>query len=113
VRVLASSVLVAEAFLVIFATIVAINLSGVNPGTAWAVGAAFSVACLLLCGLLRYRWAYVAGSVVQVALLASGLVVSTMVFLGLVFGALWVVALRVGSVVDAARAERAATGQGR
>jgi hypothetical protein len=109
VRVLAASVLAAEAFVVFFATIVAANLSDdVRAGTAWAVGGGFAVACLLLSGLLRHRWAYALGWALQVALFASGFVVTTMFFLGAVFAGLWVAGLWYGRKVDHLKAQRAA-----
>jgi Protein of unknown function (DUF4233) len=106
-RVLGSSVLVAEAFVIFFATIVAANLTDVGAGTAWAVGGAFALACLAVCGLLRYSWAYALGWVLQLALFASGFVVTAMFFLGAVFTALWIAALRVGRKVDLLKAARA------
>jgi hypothetical protein len=109
VRVLAASVLAAEAFVIFFATIVAANLSeDVSTGTAWAVGGGFSLAFLAMCGLLRYRWAYPLGWGLQLALVASGVVVTAMFFLGAVFTGLWFVALRYGRKVDAVKAARAA-----
>ena len=107
-RILAASVLVAEAFVVLFATIVAANLSDVGAGTAWSVGGGFALACLALCGLLRYRWAYLVGWALQVALIAAGLVVTTMFFLGAVFAGIWFAALWYGRKVDRLKAARAA-----
>jgi hypothetical protein len=107
VRVLAGSVLAAEAFVIFFATIVAANLTDVGAGTAWAVGGAFALAFLVLCGLLRYPWAYALGWALQLALIASGFVVATMFFLGAVFTAIWVAALHYGRKVDLLKAARA------
>jgi hypothetical protein len=96
VRTLAASVLVAEAFVLFFATLVATELSDVDDGTVWAVGCGAAVACVLVAGLLRHRWAYGAGSLLQVLVIAAGLVVPVMFFLGAVFALLWVVAIIVG-----------------
>jgi hypothetical protein len=106
VRTLAASVLAAEAFVIFFATIVAANLSSVPAGTAWAVGGSAAVACLVLAGLTRYRWAYAVGTAVQVALLVSGVVVPTMFFLGALFAALWGAALWYGHKIDQLKAAR-------
>jgi hypothetical protein len=103
-RVLASAVLVAEAFVVFFATLVAQALSHLGAGTVWAIGGTLSLLCLLVCGLLRHRWGYVLGSALQVVLLLSGLVVTTMFFLGAVFAVLWGLAIVLGRRGERARA---------
>ncbi len=95
-RTLTASVLAAEAFVLFFATLVATDLSEVDDSTLWWVGGGAAVACLLVAGLLRYRWAYVAGSLLQVVVIAAGLVVPVMYFLGAVFTLLWVVAIFLG-----------------
>ena len=68
--------------------------------------------CVVLAGLLRHRWAYAVASSLQVALVAAGLVVPVMFFLGLVFGALWFFAIHLGRKVERLQAERAAAGAG-
>ncbi|MGH3327091.1 MAG: DUF4233 domain-containing protein [Streptomycetales bacterium] len=105
-RTLASSVLVAEAFVIFFAVLVAMRLSGVDPAMVWAVGGALAGACLLVCGLLRFRWGYWAGSFLQALVVAAGLVVPAMFFLGPLFAALWVVGLLLGARVDAVKQAR-------
>lgn len=95
-RTLAASVLVAEAFVLFFAVLVAKDLSGVDDATVWWVGGGSAVACLVVAGLLRHTWAYVAGSVLQVLVIAAGTVVPVMFFLGAVFAVLWVLAIHLG-----------------
>jgi len=51
-------------------------------------------------------------SSLQVALVAAGLVVPVMFFLGLVFAALWFLAIHLGRKVERLQAERAAAGGG-
>lgn len=109
-RVLASSVLTAEAFVVLFACLVAMRLSDISPGLVWAVGGSFIVVILLLCGLLRHRWALWVGSVLQLALIASGMVVGAMYAIGFMFALIWATALWAGARVDAVKAARAAAG---
>lgn len=99
-RMLAASTLVLEAFVAFFALLVAVNLSDVDSGVAVALGAGLSLLCLLTAGLLRARWAYVLGSILQIALIAAGFVVPAMFFLGTLFAALWVVALVIGGRAD-------------
>jgi hypothetical protein len=95
-----------EALVVVFALLVAATLSDVPTGAVVAVGASAAVACVVVAALLRHPWAYVAGSVLQVLVLLSGLVVPTMWFLGAVFGVLWALALHLGAKAERIRAER-------
>ena len=67
--------LVFEGMVIFFATLVALDLSDISDSTLWWVGGSGAVLCLLLAGLLRYRWAFLAGSVLQGALVAAGFVV--------------------------------------
>ena len=105
-RVLASTVLLCEAFVVFFASLVAKDLSGLSTATALVGGGGIAVICLLLCGMLRARWAYVAGSVLQVVLVLSGVIVPAMYFLGGLFAVLWGTALYVGAKGERIAAER-------
>lgn len=105
-RVLASSVLLSEALVLLFAALVAKDLSGLGPTTSLVGGGALALVCLVLCGLLRYRWAYVVGTLVQVALVLVGFVVPLMFVLGGLFAALWGMALYLGSKGERITAER-------
>ena len=109
-RLLALLVLVAEALVVGFATLVAKDLADVSQTQALTAGAALALLCLVAAGLLRSRLGYLLGWLVQVLLIASALWVPLMLFLGLGFAALWVAVLVQGSKADArtARRERAA-----
>lgn len=95
-RTLAASVLVAEAFVLFFATLVATDLSDIDDPTLWWVGGGAALACLVVTGLLRFSWAYLAGSLLQVVVIATGIVVPVMFFLGGVFAVLWVLAIYLG-----------------
>ena len=95
-RTLASSVLASEAFVLFFATLVATDLSDVEDATLWAVGGGAALACLVVTGLLRYPWAYVAGTLLQVLVIAAGLVVPVMFFLGAIFALLWGLGIYLG-----------------
>lgn len=99
---LCASVLVAEALVVFFTVLVAKDLSGLGAGRVVPVGLGVAAACLLLTGLLRFGWAYVVGSLLQVVLVLAGLVVPVMFALGTVFALLWFLALylavRVGRI---------------
>lgn len=105
---MAASVLVFEALVVLFAVLVAIKTGPLPAPAAWATGGGLALALLLTSGLLRFRAGYVLGWALQAALVAAGLVVPAMYFLGAVFALLWLVALRVGAGVDRVRAVREA-----
>jgi len=97
VRRLAASVLVGEAFVVFFAVLVVVRLDPDRAGQSLVAGLVLAAAAIALSGLLRRRWAYVAGWVLQLLLIATGLVVPVMFALGLIFTVLWATAIRVGS----------------
>ncbi len=111
-RRMAASVLTFEAIVVLFAPAVAIQLSGVRPAVAVGTGVGVAVLCLLTAGLLRHRWAFALGSALQVAVVASGVVVPAMYVLGVIFAALWFFALHLGArAVALERAHGAARGE--
>ncbi|RYV51761.1 DUF4233 domain-containing protein [Pengzhenrongella frigida] len=116
-RTFAATVLVLEAFVVFFAALVAFGLRAAPTGVVWAVGGTLSLVLVVLSGMLRRPGAYLAGSVVQGLILASGFVLlfapvraasfvgGTALGVGIVFVALWVVALRLGGRIDREKAE--------
>jgi Protein of unknown function (DUF4233) len=99
VRGIAASILVFEGLVVFFATLVALDLSGVDDATLWWTGGTLAVACVVAAGLLCRPWGYVVGSVLQVVVMAAGLLVPAMFLLGAVFAALWFLALHLGRKV--------------
>ncbi len=105
-RQFAATILVLEAFLVGFAALVAFGLRIAPPSVVWGVGGALALSLVLASGLLRSPAGYVAGSVLQLAVLATGVAVPMMFVLGAIFGVLWVVALRLGARIDRERLER-------
>lgn len=105
-----SAILTFELMVVLFAALVAYGLRepGTSAGTIWAVAGGVALLCLVAAATVRRPVGIWIGWVVQVALLASGLVVPAMVVVGLIFAALWAVALYLGGRIDSERAERAA-----
>ncbi|MGI8336434.1 DUF4233 domain-containing protein [Actinomadura scrupuli] len=99
-RRLCAMVLACEAIVIALAIPVAITVVHTDAGAAGVAGGVAAVLCLLLAGFLRYRWAYVAGSALQVLIIVSGFVVSTMFFLGAIFAALWITAIWLGRTVE-------------
>lgn len=97
---LCAVVLALQAVVTALAIPVAIAIDGADPTTAGVTGGGLAVAGMVIAGLLRHRWAYVAGSVLQVLVIATGFVVTPMFFLGFIFGALWCTAIWVGRRVE-------------
>jgi len=92
-RQLCGTVLIMEAIVIGLAIPVAIVQEHVHHGTAAGVGGGLAVCALLLSGVVGrpgMGWALVAGSVLQVLVIAAGIVVPAMYILGTIFAALWV-----------------------
>ncbi|WP_336923694.1 DUF4233 domain-containing protein [Aquipuribacter sp. SD81] len=103
-RAMGATVLVFEALVVVFAALVAKDLTGL--GTAQAVGGGLALAALLVVasGLLGRPGGYWVGSLLQVVVVATGLLVATMLVIGLLFTGLWVAAVVLGTRVERERA---------
>ncbi|KRD41610.1 hypothetical protein ASE38_18775 [Cellulomonas sp. Root930] len=106
------TILILEAVLVFFATLVAYGLRLAPASTIWWVGGSLSVVLILLSGLVSRPGGYLAGSIVQVFVLAGGFVIPMMFAVGAIFVVLWVVALRLGGKIDRERAEYDAANPG-
>ena len=65
--------------------------------SGWGIGAVIVLAVLavVLAGMMRRRWAWAAGTVLQVLLLAAGLLHWSLAALGVMFGAAWAYAFHV------------------
>ena len=65
--------------------------------SGWGIGAVvvLAVLCVAVAGAMKRRWAWPAGSVVQVLLVAAGLLHWSLAVLGLIFGAAWAYAAHV------------------
>ncbi len=103
-RRLCATVLACEAIVIGLAIPVAISIERADGARVGLVGGGLAVACLVVAGLLRFRWAYVAGTIIQIFAITSGIVVSVMFFLGAIFGALWIAAIWLGRQTERARA---------
>jgi hypothetical protein len=100
VRAICAAVLVFEGMVAFFAMLVALDLSDIDHATLWWVGSSVLVACVALAGLVRRSWAFRAGSVLQVLIIGTGIVVPTMYFLGALFAGLWFLAIFLGRRVE-------------
>ncbi|WP_156221118.1 DUF4233 domain-containing protein [Pseudactinotalea suaedae] len=105
-----SAVLTFEIFVIVLAALVAFGLRepGTSVGPIWAVAGGGVLLCLVAAGLVRRPVGLWLGSLLQVLLIAAGLVVPAMYGVGGVFAVLWVVAILLGRRIDTERAERAA-----
>lgn len=112
-RVLGSTVLICEAIVVLLAALVAGGTGTADTmGTALTVGAVVAVALVVGAALLRTPVVGItAGWILQVFVLAGGFWVPSMWIVGGVFVALWFLAVRNGTKVDALRARRSAEGE--
>jgi len=103
-RGMCAAILSLEAITLGLTTPVMVAVADVELSTALVVGLGLTVACLLLAGLLRHRWAYAAGWAIQVAAIGLGFVIPLMFFLGAVFALLWGMAVFLGDKIERERA---------
>ena len=106
-RMLASSVLVMDSFVMGFALLLAMKD---HSSPALIIGGVIAILCLLAPGLLKKKIGWILGWSLQVALLAYGFVVTSMFLVGAIFLGLWIAAIRVGKKGEAARAALLAAG---
>ncbi len=107
-RTLCSSTLIGEFFIIGFAALVAMKDEDLSTATVWTVSGIAMFLCLALCGVITRPGGIALGWALQIALIASGFVVPTMFFLGVVFAALWWASVHYGRQVDEAKARFAA-----
>ncbi len=69
--------------------------------TGWGIGAVIvlAVLCGVVAGAMKRRWAWSAGTVLQLLLLLAGLLHWSLAVLGLIFGAAWTYAAHVRRTV--------------
>lgn len=102
-----ASVLVTEALVVLFAGLVAYGLELASTAAILGGGGGIALGALLAAALLRHGiLGYALGSMLQVLIVATGLVVPMMFGVGGIFAVLWLVSLRVGGQIDVERVER-------
>jgi len=99
VRRLCATVLVFEVVVIWLAIPVAITIAHARPGPAGLAGGVLAVAALVIAALVGrpgQGWALIGGTVLQAAVIATGVVVPVMYGLGVIFGALWLTAIWLG-----------------
>jgi hypothetical protein len=98
-RRLCATVLVMEAVVIGLAIPVAITIAHARPQSAGVAGGVLAGAAVLLAGVVgrpRFGWALSAGTVLQAAVIATGVIVPVMYALGAIFAALWGTAIWLG-----------------
>ena len=103
-RRLCATVLVMEAVVIGLAIPVAITVGHARPGAAGWAGGALAVAAVLLAGVVGrpgLRVALVAGSVLQLLVIAAGVLVPVMYVLGVIFAGFWILAIWMGRRYEA------------
>jgi hypothetical protein len=91
-RRLCSTVLGMEAVILLLAIVPAKVLEHISGGTAAMVGGGLALLAILLAGVVGrpgMGWALYAGSVLQLLVIASGVMIPAMYILGVIFTALW------------------------
>ena len=107
-RTLCSSTLIGEFFVIGFAGLVAMKDPDLATSTVWTVCGIAMFLSVALCGVVTRPGGIALGWAVQIALIASGIVVPSMFFLGAIFAALWWASVHYGRKIDEAKARFAA-----
>ena len=100
---LLSIVLLLEAILLFFVTLVVFGLKILTPALAFGGGAAFVVVILITIALLRWPIGAAIGWVIQLALIALGLLTPIMYLIGAGFAAFWIWCFVRARQIDAKR----------
>jgi Protein of unknown function (DUF4233) len=105
---LLSIVLALEAVLVFFVTLVVFGLKVVEPGLAFGGGAVLFIVLILAGRLVRYPAGVWFGWLLQVVLVATGILVPLMYFVGAIFVAIWIYCFVRARAIERQKAEFAA-----
>lgn len=91
-----------EVIVVFLGALVIFGLKALPAPLALGGGAAMVVLMLATTALLRYRWGFWIGWVLQALVLASGFLVGMMFVVGVLFTALWTYCMITGARLDRA-----------
>ena len=75
-----------------------------HSATALWIGGVIALFCLLTAGIMKSMRGWYIGSILQIALIAYGLVIPLMYFMGALFAGLWIAAFLIGRKGEAIRA---------
>jgi len=98
-RMMAATVLICEAMLVFFATLVAYGLDG-KQTSYLIVGGVLMLLCIASAGMLRTPRGYAVGWILQLVIIAGGFVVPMMFGIGVGFAVIWFFAIRFGNKIE-------------
>ncbi|AOY71145.1 DUF4233 domain-containing protein [Arthrobacter sp. TES] len=103
-----STVLLLEAFVAFFGTLVVFGLKRgeVPPAIILSVGIALSVVLVLTCAVLAKPWGIGLGWGLQIVLILTGLAEPTMFIVGILFAICWWYGIRTGIRIDREVAQR-------
>ncbi|MFI5566590.1 DUF4233 domain-containing protein [Streptomyces sp. NPDC051740] len=107
-RTLCASTLIGEFFIIGFAGLVAMKDADLSTGTVWTVCGIAMFLSVALCGMVTRPGGVALGWALQIALIASGVFVPMMFFMGALFALLWWASVHFGRKVDEAKARFAA-----
>lgn len=113
-RRLCGTVLIMEAVVVLLAIVPASRLEHVSGGMAGAVGGAIALLAIAVSGLVGrpgMGWALYAGSVLQLGVIASGVLVPAMYVLGVIFALLWFTGIWLARKVEREQRAREAAAE--
>lgn len=77
-----------------------------SPGLVWVAGTALAAGFALASSRASHRWGRALGWALQFPLIAGGLVVPAIAFVGVMFLAIYALGVRWGARIDRERAER-------
>jgi Protein of unknown function (DUF4233) len=97
---LLSIVLTLEAILVFFIALTVYGLHALSPAEAFGGGAALAVVLLAATRVMRYSWGVWIGWLLQLVILATGLVLAALYIAALFFIAIWVFCFVRGRQID-------------
>ncbi len=75
-----------------------------HSATALWIGGVIALFCLLTAGMMKSMRGWYIGSILQIALIAYGVVIPLMYFMGALFAGLWIAAFLIGRKGEAIRA---------
>lgn len=81
------------------------------PWVALVAGGALILGLVVTIGLLRYSWGFIVGWVLQVLIIAAGVLNPAMFIVGAIFGGMWWYGMVAGARIDRNRTATAGPGK--